>query len=270
MRHWLAALVVLLALVAMPTRPTVAQQFYGPGSAFSVVQTTTLTGSQSITLNASARVLRCNNATTLTILGLSAGSDGQRLTVLAVGAGMVDLSPQDAGATAADRLLNLVTVGKTPLAPGVGLATYVYDGTTLRWRLVEHNQGAPLLQPWVNTDYTAAAGTWTVEAADFSTYYFFLQGKQLTVSGTIGTSSVSTPTTQLYALIPHGFQANTMFQTRGGIITNDPGTGGWGSGFVDPSFITLGFYKTQYGGATTWNASTNTTYVYFTVTFPLV
>jgi hypothetical protein len=87
-------------------------------------------------------VLRCNNATALTITGFSAGYDGQRIFVQSIGAGQVDLSHQAAGSTAANRLINYATVANSSLAAGVGVAEYVYDATTARWRLVAFQQGA--------------------------------------------------------------------------------------------------------------------------------
>ena len=89
-----------------------------------------------------ASTIRMNNATLSTITGLAAGVAGQRVKIVSVGTGQVDLSNQDAGSQAANRLINVVTGIKTSLGAGHGWAEYEYDATTLRWRLVGHDQGA--------------------------------------------------------------------------------------------------------------------------------
>lgn len=118
--------------------------------------TLTLTGTQhNIAVgNATLTLLRLNNASDLTITGFAAGAAGQRVIVQSIGAGNVFLANENAGSTAANRLANTVTSINTPLAAGVGVAEYVYDATTQRWRLVSHEQGAAL-------SYTP---TWTTDA----------------------------------------------------------------------------------------------------------
>src|ERR1035437_9565563 len=91
-----------------------------------------------------ANTIRMNNASLATIRGLKAGVAGQQVTIVSIGAGEVDFAHQNAGSTAANRLINTVTSGITPLAPGKGTAVYEYDGTAARWRLVSHTQGAAI------------------------------------------------------------------------------------------------------------------------------
>lgn len=115
-------------------------------------QTTSLTGTvNDFPLNGSAvgaaftystLVLRCNNATTLFITGFSAGVGGQRLIVLSTGLGDVFLSHQSSSSVAANRMVNLQTVELTPLRGGSGIAEYVYDDLTLRWRMLRAEIGA--------------------------------------------------------------------------------------------------------------------------------
>jgi hypothetical protein len=105
--------------------------------------TTTTTGNIDDLNFSNANLIRMNNATLSTIRGLVAGTAGQMVTIVSIGAGQVDLSNQDAAdGTAANRLKNTVAGIKTSLSPGLGFATYQYDGTTARWRLVSHTQGA--------------------------------------------------------------------------------------------------------------------------------
>jgi hypothetical protein len=116
-----------------------------------------------------AATIRMNNATLATIRGLVAGAPGQRVTIVSVGAGQVDLSNQDTGdATAASRLICFVTSGKTPLAAGKGTATLEYDGTTARWRLVTHDQGALIaFTPVVSFGGASVGVTYTNQTGNF-------------------------------------------------------------------------------------------------------
>lgn len=114
-------------------------------------QTTTLNGTvNDFALNGSALgsaftystlVLRCNNASSLFITGFTAGTGGQRLIVLSVGGGDVFLSHQSLGSLAQNRMINLQTVELTPLRAGTGLAEFVYDDQTLRWRMIRAEIG---------------------------------------------------------------------------------------------------------------------------------
>src|SRR4051812_31285203 len=71
--------------------------------------TTTSTGNQDNFAYAEADVLRCNNATTITLRGLLAPASplkpGKRLIIVSVGAGTVVLNDQDVNSTAANRII---------------------------------------------------------------------------------------------------------------------------------------------------------------------
>lgn len=128
-----------------PKAPNDTSKFLNGAGAYAVPGTetsVTTTGSINDLSFANASTIRMNNATLSTITGLTAGVAGQRVKIVSVGAGQVDLSNQDAGSQAANRLINVVTGIKTSLAAGHGWAEYEYDATTLRWRLVGHDQGA--------------------------------------------------------------------------------------------------------------------------------
>lgn len=114
--------------------------------------TITLTGTQnnvSITSGGvEADVLRCNNASLLTITGIAAPASpakpAKRLIVMAVGAGQVDINDSSAAlGTAANRVVT--GVGTTiSLAAGTGAALLEYDDTTDRYRVVAFEQGAAI------------------------------------------------------------------------------------------------------------------------------
>lgn len=100
-----------------------------------VVQTTTSTGTvNDFALTSGAGFLRANNATALTLTGLAAGTDGQRVTIVSIGAGSVTLTDQAAGSTAANRIIT-GTGGALTLPAGSGGVTLLYDATTARWRV---------------------------------------------------------------------------------------------------------------------------------------
>lgn len=127
-----------------------------------------------------ATIIRMNNASDATIRGMLAGVGGQEVTIVSVGAGNVFLAHQNASdTTAANRLINTVTSGNTPLAAGVGYATYKYDATTARWRLTAHSQGQNITPGYSGGDYTAAVGTWTVGSGDVAADNYLLVGATL-------------------------------------------------------------------------------------------
>src|SRR5215471_9962850 len=178
-----------------------------------IVQTTTLTGVQNnFPLTPGCSVLRCNNSGgILTITGMSAGVDGQEVTIHEVAAAEVDLTFADAGSTAANRLINYASSGPTMLnGAGVvegGHARYRYDAGTSLWRLVGHDQGS-----WLDVSYSAAnfsttgGGTWTVDGADQVTFCYLLQGRTLKIALYVDNSSMSTAGVNvLQVAIPRGF-----------------------------------------------------------------
>jgi len=134
-----------------------------------VVQTTALAGPQDdLVLTADVRVLRCTNASLLTLSSMAAGYSGQRVTILSLGAGDVQLANNTGGPTPANRFLNFLSsvVNPTYLAAGTGSADVVYDTATARWRMVAHAQGAPLA--WVPADGSGGAPGVTVVTASFT------------------------------------------------------------------------------------------------------
>lgn len=141
-----------------------------------IIQTTTLTGtandfalSSSIyfggTLNYSTIVLRCNNASTLFITGFSSGIGGQRLIVLSVGAGDVFLFNQSASSLAQNRMINLQSgVSATPLIHGAGVAEFIYDDVTFRWRMMRSEMGnfGTYTPTWTGTVSNPSIGNGTL------------------------------------------------------------------------------------------------------------
>jgi len=117
-----------------------APQLPGPMPTMLVTTATTLTDFDF----GNASLIVMNNATLATVTGLKAGAPGQRVAIISVGAGIVQLSHQDAGSAAANRLVNVITSLFSYLAAGVGVAEYTYDGNANRWRLLRHEMGAAI------------------------------------------------------------------------------------------------------------------------------
>lgn len=163
--------------------------------------TLTLTGVQNnVSITASSKeadVVLLNNASALTISGIVAPTappkPGKRLVLFSIGAGDVFLLHQNGSSVAANRLINFATSGQTPLAAGVGVATYVYDDNASRWRLEKHEQGAPITPTFADSHYTGAGvdANWTLVAGDRTTQEYWLKGRRLFVSFYLATTSVA-------------------------------------------------------------------------------
>jgi hypothetical protein len=173
-----------------------------------VTNTITLTGTQNdlALTGASAyapTLVRLSNASSLTITGVGPGVAGQIVRFVSVGAGDVFFTHQSAGSSAADRLINFATTGTTPLAAGVGWAEFQYDGTTARWRMIAHEQGAALA---FVPSTSAATGAWTVDnPGDISSSRYFLRGRQLTVTFGYLNTTTSLATATIAFTVPNGY-----------------------------------------------------------------
>jgi hypothetical protein len=219
--------------------------------------TTTATGTQDDGSFSGASVLRCNNATDLTITGFVAGVAGQTLTVVSVGAGNVYLAHQT-GSSSSNRLINYLATGNTPLCAGKGSATYQYDATTQRWRLVGHDQGAPLSQTFDAGDFTGSGTiTWTVASGDVSRYSYYIVGTQMFFGIGFNTTTVSGTGNELRWRIPNGYTA--AGNEQGILFTIDNGA------FTSARFFSNGAGTNYLSGmridGANWAASTNATYL---------
>jgi hypothetical protein len=207
-------------------------------------------------------VVRMNNATLATITGFAGGADGQQLVVESVGAGEVDLPHQSTSSTTAgDRLINVATSGLTPLAPGVGIAAYVYDGTATRWRLVAHEQGAFITPTFASGVYTGNNSmTWSVDPGDELTHAYYLKGRSLTLLFDLNATTVGTPSTELRIALPNGY---TVSKRVWGNLARYSDSGGAATSIgilFDNATAFVSCFKdaTQ---TTNWTAATNTTVV---------
>lgn len=237
--------------------------------AFALEATITLTGTQNDVAWSNATELRCNNATSLTITGLTAGLPGQHLTIVSVGAGNVFLSHQNTGSSAANRLINAVTVGDTPLVAGVGVAHYVYDGTTARWRLIAHCQGGGITPTFSASNFTGNGSlTVTVDSGDLDRYSYEVIGKNLLFACQIRTFTTGgTPNTNVLVALPGGYNLADDMGGLAQVVNNggsfDNGRAVW-TAAGGPVAI-------QRSAAANWaNGTNNNELYYFPSLIPLV
>lgn len=154
-----------------------------------------------------AQTIRFTNASLSTLRGLKAGTAGQEVTILSVGAGEVDLAHQNAGSSAANRLINPVTSASLPLSPGSGVTTYRYDGTTARWRQVLYSQGAWIAVPFAagNFTVTSGGGTWPVSSGMQSFFSFHIEGTTMLIDVVLNATTITGTVTQIGVAIPNSF-----------------------------------------------------------------
>jgi len=213
-----------------------------------------------------ASLIRMNNSGLSTIRGLLAGTNGQRVTIISVGGGQVDLAHENTGSLASNRLHNFATSANTSLAAGCGVATYQYDGTALqaRWKLIEHFQGDFIDVAYSAGNFTAGGSmTWTVDAGDQITYAYYLSGRILTVVTYLDTTSIGgTPALQLFIAIPVGFTASRKFQNVSTLFDNGVFALAYVRVSVSGTTIEIGR-----GDTTNLTASTNNTYIRVLIAF---
>jgi hypothetical protein len=209
-----------------------------------------------------ASLIRMNNASLATIRGLKADA-GQEVTIVSIGAGIVEFAHQNANSTAENRLLNMVTSSTTRLAAGSGAATYRYDKATGRWRLIAHNQGAYIATTFAAGDYTGnGLMTFTVASGDVITNTSCLVGKLLFFTVRVFTTSVGgTPSDQLHVAIPNGYTAvaSVLFPAR---LSDNGGASTFGHVRCSAAGATCFVSKLD---SSNWTAAANTTAFDFSV-----
>jgi hypothetical protein len=152
-----------------------------------------------------------------TITGIAGGTVGQMFGVKNTGTKICYFSHQDAGSAAGNKLVNIVTSGITPIAPG-GVAWFMHDGTA--WQLIAHQQGGPITVPFAAGNFTSDAGTWTVIAANQIAYSYQLAGRLLTLIVDIERTSVAGGPAQLRVAIPNGYTVSAGFNYIGEVVDN--------------------------------------------------
>lgn len=190
------------------------------------VQITFVTGTQNDFVlegdSYATQVLRCYNASDVTFSGFAptALTDGQRLTVLAMGAGNVNLV-HNATSSPSYRLTNLLTATNTYLVGGSGCAEFVYDGSANRWKMVSYGMGG--FKIYTST-WTAAVGTPAIGDGTLTGRYSVV-GRSVTVSLILTVGSTTTFGTGAWQFtLPMAAEDQNTGQVGNAMIT-DAGTG---------------------------------------------
>ena len=79
---------------------------------------------------------RLSSTTSVIITGFHGGIDGRKTTVINVGSNQISFDPQSSSSISNNRFI--ILNGTLDIAIG-GIAEFVYDGTTQRWRLKSYN-----------------------------------------------------------------------------------------------------------------------------------
>lgn len=237
------------SLVVLPT-PAASQLV--PGT--SIITTTGTQTALAIPSGSGPLVIYANNATLLTIQGITAGIDGQRLTIYSIGAGQVDAVHQSGSASAALRLINIATSLNTSLAPGSGVFDYEYDATTARWRLLTHFQGAGIAYtPGVTFGGAAVGVTYTTQSGSYT-----LRGRDMIITGrltlsakgsSVGAAAISLP----IASANNGFYGSAAMPFFGTMV----GLTNLLMGYIAPNATTISL---QTGGAANSGAVADTNF----------
>jgi len=197
------------------------QRIYDDMDARWSVTTVTATGTQNNLFSSSQPDLVIfNNASDLTVTGITAPSSpakpGKPMRFVCVGAGNVFFAHENAGSTAANRLHNIITSGNTPCAGGSGGGMFVYDDSASRWRLILHEQGAPIA--W--TPSVKFGGGNTGQTYSLQDGLYLVQGRRVHVVGRVTFSAKGSSTgnatfeglpfsaTATQAALPVGFYQN--------------------------------------------------------------
>ncbi len=224
------------------------------GGASTSEGTSTSTGTQNDFAHSNVSLLRMNNATAVTITGLVAGTAGQVIKIVSIGAGQVNFTNQDTGSSAANRIINQVS-NTISLAAGKGTVTLVYDATTARWRVTEHMQGDVIQTTYSSGNFSASGSmVWSVDSGDQVTYTYCLVGKLLQVFLQIDSTTIGgTPSIALQIVIPGGFVAAWGQYVPCHVIDN--GTGAIGIAQVVATGTTIYVYRSP--ASPNWSATTN-------------
>lgn len=231
-----------------------------------VEQSTANTGTQNdFDLSGPKTYLRCTGAAPsfsgFTVNG-AAPYAGCQVLIECLGT-TAKVTNQDAGSTAANRL---ITPSSTGQIIGVnGLMLCVYDATTSRWREHLIDPGAPIAVTFSAGDFTGNGSmTVTLQSGDVDTFTYVQWGKTVFINVALSTITIGgTPSTIVQVAIPGGFTVTKKVVTIG--LSGDNGT--YQATWVDvqASGTVIRFFKDPAGNA--WSASTNNSGVYAMIEF---
>ena len=239
-----------------------------------IILTTTAVGTQDNfdlrAANGADVLLRCNNATLLTLTGFTGGQPGQQITVVGIGAGDVAFTHQAATSAGPARLWLMVQsapmrmVGVSSDVTQRGLITLIYDGNgssnnagVAFWRCVAFDQGAFRTTAFSAGDFVGSgAMTWTVGSGDVQDLAYYLRGRLITVSFGLVTTSVGgglDTDLRIHSNQWGGFTTPTYGTfTQNTCLVNDNGTRSVGRAYIGNNQVQINIAKypvANYAGA---------------------
>lgn len=125
-------------------------------------------------------IIKCQNASALTITGFPAGFDGQLIRLFNASASSVQTAHNSGGSSAGNKIFNFITAGNTILAtPTIinSTALYGYETVGARWQLLEHAQGEwiSFTPTWGNLGTANTLGNGTITGS------YMVRGRVCTV-----------------------------------------------------------------------------------------
>jgi hypothetical protein len=205
----------------------------------------TATGTQNNYAPGTGVAVSWNGASQITITGLVAHLNGDlRIIHNSTAALPMKLTHQDAGSTAANRIILPSTCGQW-IGPGgsIGLR---YDGVAARWRVLFIHPGTWIAVGYAAGDYTASAGTWTVDAGDFAFSRFKQTGTEVAWDIEVTLTSVSNAGAFPRAAYPAGF---TVATGRTSQLFRSTDNGVVGTGLAILSTAGYAEFRSSPGGA---------------------
>lgn len=141
---------------------------------------------------------------------------------------------------------------------GVWTAAYTQNGYFERLRGVAVGEWQDVTYNGAN--FTASAGTWTVDVGDQILFRYMLIGKTMWIAYEFDTTSVSATPSQLRFAIPGGFTAAKDSFMTGYYNNNGAGWVNNGNAFTNAGVAYVGLQPATFG-VSTWATSVNNTYV---------
>jgi hypothetical protein len=164
-------------------------------------------------------VIRFDTACDVIISGINEGRPSQQTTILSLGLGRVSLLSQSGLSEPANQILTTPR-SQVDLAPGVGFARLYYDGVSDLWRVIQHEQGAPLTPngEFFLTAFSADGATWTVPDVSQVTgnvFAYYLKGAMLFMNLRLLNTSVSGNADRLRVQLPLDYVAKKHMSNLG-------------------------------------------------------
>lgn len=138
------------------------------------------------------------------ISGFSGGAAGRVLILHCLGT-TLQVTHQGVGSAEANRIICPSTNGQIVGVNGV--IALVYDVTNSRWRAILLDPGAPIVVSHAGGNFTASAGSWTVDAGDQTSLTYQQRGKMVRMQWVIVTTDVSATPASLNIAVPNSFTA---------------------------------------------------------------